>query len=487
VDTLYGDDIDHRDSHFTEGSMSASLPSMSSMPTKSHCRRRSSWNARRTAGGETSQLRLDTSDRNRFISPAPRALTQYIESTADPQSIILPSTLGLRSPSSSYLPPQRRTSETSTFASISVPNLPPPPINVSAESSRPVVNILSSLVGRASSSGPSSPTSPYSTPSHMFSPLQRGASSGTNPSTERSSHLRRPRFQATLSPDSTRLERDRSRSTTPNKRPHSISPSRGKMTPCIEELSASSSSSSDTHPCGYRTMQSLRKILDEQPQQLPVTANGDSRRQTASPSVTSLQRYRPPTLLVTHSVPSSSTSSATASISRLFTKAIHSSSTRPPSPPRHSSMKRRSRPGTPPISPPARRPPGALSVPDLLNVSVVKALGGSSSSSGRSTPKRISFAELPESYASSRPPGSLSKFKGKKSRQNTSGSGSEASKTVAQGSGGGRTWLMEWLIGAAHGYGLSASSSRDQRSEDRTSRSWASRAGMGAGLEDWSV
>ncbi|KAI0278820.1 hypothetical protein BGY98DRAFT_971670, partial [Russula aff. rugulosa BPL654] len=45
-------------------------------------------------------LRLSNWSRSRLISPAPRAITQYVESNADPDTILLPSTLGLPKPPS---------------------------------------------------------------------------------------------------------------------------------------------------------------------------------------------------------------------------------------------------------------------------------------------------------------------------------------------------------------------------------------------------
>ncbi|TFK70970.1 hypothetical protein BDN72DRAFT_765773, partial [Pluteus cervinus] len=106
------------------------------------------------------------------------------------------------------------------------------------------------------------------------------------------------------------------------------------MTPPMEaEMEESSSSSSDG--CRAKlTVVSLRKILDEQPpppsRSAGSSVNEDGRKTMKAPAF----MPRSPAPLA-----ESGTSTATASISRLFTKGVHSSSTRPPSPPRQSAMK----------------------------------------------------------------------------------------------------------------------------------------------------
>ncbi|EGN92029.1 hypothetical protein SERLA73DRAFT_191668 [Serpula lacrymans var. lacrymans S7.3] len=139
------------------------------------------------------------------------------------------------------------------------------------------------------------------------------------------------------SPDGSSLSR-RSRSVTPKPLTSPTIPR--QMTPPIEELSASSSdsTSSSGHPTGYRTVQSLRKILDEQPSSLSLPNSASSKGKPKHLRAPSFFPRSPPP------APSSGTSTATASVSRLFTKSRHSSSTRPPSPPAHSSLKVRSVP-----------------------------------------------------------------------------------------------------------------------------------------------
>ena len=126
----------------------------------------------------------------------------------------------------------------------------------------------------------------------------------------------------------------------------------------------------------------------------------------------------PPRLVAPSKLPEVSTSHATASVSRLLTKNKHSSSTRPPSPPRQSSLRSPSRisptlPSTPSPS------PSLLSIPHLLG----GGSGGSNNGSGRSTPNRVSFAALPESYAHSKPGGPDEQFNRERRRRRRKPSG----------------------------------------------------------------
>jgi len=103
----------------------------------------------------------------------------------------------------------------------------------------------------------------------------------------------------------------------------------------------------------------------------------------------------------------------------------------------------------------------------------------SNPSSGVSTPsKRISFAELPESYASSRP--GTSKFQEKKSRSRKrkgKGKGKDEEEEETRG------WLQTlFSVGpASSGYGR-----MDDRMEERMGRGWGSRPGSGT-LDDWAI
>jgi hypothetical protein len=103
---------------------------------------------------------------------------------------------------------------------------------------------------------------------------------------------------------------------------------------------------------------------------------------------------------------------------------------------------------------------------------------GSSPPSNASTPKRISFAELPESYSNSRP--GTSKLRERKSKKRKSKKGKDSEKEEPAGG-----WLKTWLGG-----GLSAGSlgvgGREEKMEERMARGWGSRPGFGT-LDDWAV
>lgn len=422
-----------------EATLSQSLPT-SNIVNLRH-RRRPSLLELNGSSSSSSQLQFSYPKRDVLVAPAPRALTQYVESTADPCMIILPSTLGLRASASSYPADWQDRASISPQESQSLPVLSGQP----QEFPTPAYSLLSNIAKCSESATP--PASP-----RAFA-LRRGSTSTC--STER-----RPKSSTSpssgwrkQSPDRSRTSESasRSRSTTP-RRP--VSPPR-VMTPPIEELSATSSDSSD-RPTGYRTVQSLRKILDEQ---------------ASSTSVNSIPRKDPKQLRAPNFMPVtpaptaiSGTSTATASISRLFTKGRHSSSTRPPSPPSHSSLKVRCVPPTPTPSPST----GSLS--DVFGNGVGKILG-SNAPSGVSTPKRISFAELPESYSGSRP--GTSKFQEKrKSRSRKRKEKDEQDEP--------RGWLQAlFALGP-----VSAGSGKME--EDRVARGWGSRPGCGT-LDDWAV
>ena len=488
VEGLFGDEGRRRSSsypaHSAESSLSSSLPNSSSPSRHRQHRRRPSLDLRHTPNSDMPQLHLSPQDRSHLVAPPPRALTQYIASTSDPNSITLPSTLGLRSPSSSHIssdwrPLTEAVSSSNYHASVSLPIVTDRPL----EPSTPAYNMLSSFVHRSPSSGSSTPATLTSLISR-----RRGSSNGS-PNIERASlHSPSPSSHiAHKSPDRTRTAGSgalSSRSQTPirSTSPHSV-PHRC-MTPPIEE---SSSSSSDGCPAKL-TVVSLRKILDDQ----PIMVNGDSQTPGSSLSSTALpERHRPPAFLPRSPAPvaEASTSTATASISRLFTKATHSSSTRPPSPPRHSSMKQLSSSNS---STPRRSPsPTALSIPDIFGVGVAMSLG-SGQSSGRSTPKRISFAKLPESYASSRPQGSSSKFKDKQNRRRgkhrKSGSADEMDVDGKRTTNEGGRWWNRWLLGASEPLGVYGVGIRhEERMEDRMSRSWGGRMSPGFGVDGWAV
>ena len=411
-----------------------------------------------------SHLEYSNHDRSHFIAPAPRALTIYVDSTDDPDLIKLPPTLGLRT--TAHLPPTPLPSQTS----IPDTTREPPTLAKSSDSAKNLVNVLSSYV----SSPPAASTSGSVSSSPRFSFMARsGRSSSTSSGSKTIRRVERSKSSPITSTSPTSF---RSRSLTPMRTDASPRVPR-PMTPPIEELSASSSSSSSDTLHVDRTLESLRTILGKQP---PPANSPSSSKSTPLPAPRPLL-LSPPTV-----APVSSTSNATASVSRLFTKNRHSSSTRPPSPPRQSVLKNRSEPATPTTTaPPTPSVTGThepfaglhLSMPSLR----------STPSSGRSTPKRISFAELPESYAGSKPGGAPSKFRDKMKGKERAGRGKGKGwkgKGREEEEGGG--WWTGWLLGAAgtgSGAGLSMSAAREERLRGP---GWSTRPGyVGGGWEEW--
>lgn len=247
--------------------------------------------------------------------------------------------------------------------------------------------------------------------------------------------------------------------------------------PPIEELSSQSESSSSDSPHPYRTVDSLRKILEDQPRSPDLKGKTPERN---SPSrMPALQPRSPPV------VPVSSTSTTTTSISRLFTKGAHSTTTRPRSPPKQSSLK--------------RRPPQldtGLDTPNSSGSLLPSPRPGSSlpsaTSSGRSTPRTVAFGPLPEPH---RREGERSAFREHREAK-AKAKALQRSKTDGSHQGAGRkdrngkfkeregesSWWTTWLTG---GSGLSMSAGRlEERVEDRMARSWG-RPGVSAGFEDW--
>ncbi|KAH7916799.1 hypothetical protein BJ138DRAFT_1139177 [Hygrophoropsis aurantiaca] len=467
VDGLFKDDGKANGlTPINEGAVSQSLPT-SHMPDLRH-RRRPSLLELNGSSSHASQLQFSHPDRNDLVAPAPRALTQYVESTVDPELIILPSTLGLRASSSAHSADWQEASFTASeqnpSSSQSLPLHPEQP----SLNQTPAYELLSSFVKRSESS---TPPPALSTPRSFTSLVRRGSTSTIN--TERGSKMSPspPPLRSVHSPDRCRRgSASRSRSLTPRR---TVSPAPRSMTPPIEELSASSDSttSSDNHPTGYRTVQSLRKILDEHPSSASVDAVPfrDPRRLRAP----AFLPVSPPP------APAAGTSTATASISRLYTKGRHSLSARAPSPPARSSLKVPSVPSTPAPS------PSTSSLTEMFGSGVARALG-SAPPSGVSTPKRISFAELPESYSSSRPEGAPSKFKDKKARSRSKRRGKGKGKAGVDGSDeqDGSGWLTGWLLGGTSGVALGAR--HEERIEERMSRGWGTRPGFGT-MDDWAV
>lgn len=408
-------------SHATEGSISSSLPMTSSLPPSraSGRRRRSSLDLRSAAssgvdGGadeDSPQLKLSYRGRDQLISPPPRALTQYISN--DPDEIMLPSTLGLRTSSHSWktgstanVDLQELSSHLSLLSVMSSTSTSAPasalPITPTAH------DILSSFAPQ-----PSNPVSPLTSPrlSALTRPFKRrGSSSGPkNSGVERPpadrSHissmssgpgLRSPRGRGSApSSPSDSPRRSPSSSTRSHSRnfqqltvqtpassfaaqqahiTHNIitdsssgsywqtslssSPSSNStistfalpagsrpltIPPPIQELSSPSPTpSSDSDGCTAKlTISALRKILDEQP---PASTS------TLSASKLKAPQFMPGGRKNERGMSGFSeprVSTATASVSRLLTKGTHSMTTRPPSPPKSSVLKKRDGNGTP--------------------------------------------------------------------------------------------------------------------------------------------
>ncbi|KAF9057799.1 hypothetical protein BJ165DRAFT_77682 [Panaeolus papilionaceus] len=513
-----------RDSvHMRDGSgVSCSLPSKSSPPvpiTKS--RRRPSLDLRQ-ASKSTSQspgLSYSQQDRSNLISPPPRALTQYVSAT-DPGSFLLPSTIGLQAassthPASDWKPLTELASASITSLLSGTSSLPPKLTDKLLDPATPAYNMLSSFVYRSPSSGSNTPSTSFTA---SFISRRRDSSSSTTSTVNTNTGTERPKHRkASKSPESRRCTpvsdninskiydyatpsssaigavstntTGTSAATSSSLRPNPT-PKRGispmairPMTPHTEESSSSSDSC-----VAKRTVQSLRKILDDQPPQ----QNGVESSSKPT-SITDVKRLHPPAFMPRSPPPvaEAGMSTATASISRLFTKGRHSSSTRAPSPPRQSAMKRSHPPsldgsinGSPVPSPVS---PMALGIPD-----VVSKVLGTPSSSGRSTPTRrsISFAQLPESYGSTKPGGAEgSKFRQKRDRKRRRRGMSEdqvrKGKEVEEPMG----WWGGWLSGSSLSLGTSLSR-HEERIEDRTTRNWGSRLGSSygpGGLDDWAV
>ncbi|KAF9534579.1 hypothetical protein CPB83DRAFT_842548 [Crepidotus variabilis] len=513
-------------SHSREGSYS--LPDTSPLTSMKRNQRKSSSDIKEgsissATSSTTPRLTLSQQNRTNLVSPPPRPITQYIPDLQDSDSIALPSTLGFRSQSSMLFSPDWKStfsdiasaSATSVlFAAPSLPNattsttsllLAPKLTDKHSEPSTPAYNMLSSFVSRPQGSS-SGPNSNVNTPSTSFttsfmSNLRRSSTSrSTSASTERSSSTITAGKRRASSPSRSPHHSQDRLSRTPHKGIVPLDLAHRPMTPPTEE----SSSSSDG--CVAKlTVQSLKKILDDQP--VP-----QSKASSRSSSISGIggglmaPKFMPRTPV---RLPEAGTSTATASVSRLFTKGTHSSSTRAPSPPRLSAMKHSrnnshaqlnngsSAPSTPSstsqtlivpsnLNTSSSTPspsPTVLSIPDMVS----KVIGRvSPASSGRSTPsKRISFAELPESYASTRPGGGSSKFKEKHNKRRRKHSTSRGGRYSTDG---------ELDISPPRWWGLGglsmALARQEERMEDRMTRNWGGRmgsTGMGGGLDEWAV
>jgi hypothetical protein len=458
VDSLLFDVDDGNASSSTavrDDSTSRSLPVSSSFSQRRSHLRKPSLDLRNASLSFTNHERTD------LISPPPRAITIYVDSSESPTSISVPSTLGVRAPSSRVpatpLPPDSHRR----------PLLLQSPSDPVSSSPKRAVDLLSSYV--SSSLNSSSPA--ISSPSSSFSARTVGRTRSSSNSTNTTTTTRRsPRMG---------MSRSRSPSHSPARSTRSRlrdTPREWDTPPIIELPSSSSESSSDDKEMVVdRTLTSLRIILQNNP---PKESKGKEREK---------ETLRPPLLLSpTVGTPVSDTSHATAHVSRLFTKARHTHSTRPPSPPRHSSMKgssntlRRQRereltesaPQTP-ISPALSLSGSWLSVSDALSFK---------GSSGRSTPNRVSFAELPADTGQKKGDRSRTRSRSR-SRSKSRKKGKEGRKE--DGSDVDGPWWT-WLLGVPSP-GPSSGVPSYVRNEERISRGagWAPRPGFGGGLEEW--
>jgi hypothetical protein len=122
-----------------------------------------------------------------------------------------------------------------------------------------------------------------------------------------------------------------------------------------------------------------------------------------------------------------------------------------------------------------------------LSSLITNKITSTPTSSGRSTPKRISFAELPEAHISSRPDKFRDKGK-RKGRKNKSIKAKGVRVDNGEGDNDGAGWLAA-LFGLNPNAGSAYSSTRrEERMEDRITRSWGGRCGGGFGsIDEWAV
>ena len=490
-----GDSSNEDDPQPSSGAhISQSLPSTSGLferiQSRSDCHASTDFRRHNhRASQSTTNLQLSTHDRSDFVAAAPRAITMYIDSAEAADLITLPSTLGIRPPSRAPLtplPPQ-----TAFSGSATTPEQAPPSAPAQAErsSSRAAEMLASYVMPRGAHSSSCSPPA---------SRVRRRSSSGST-STVKRRRVPPPaiRVDAPSTCSSTTLS---SRSMTPTNSSPAHRPLR-PLTPPIEELSTSSTSSDSATLHVDRTVESLRHILEKQRSSSRLPQKHRSSSAHSAPP-----RPRPSLLSPPIVAPVSSTSTATASVSRLFTKGRHTTS-RGQSPPKQSSLKKSSVPSTPVSPTPAGHSPtpSMLSIPDMFGLGRNKSGG----SSGTSTPKRISFIEPSQSYSSSKPEGPSSRFFAAKTRSKPSGKGKDRGReSRAKGKGKGKDdgsdegnvgWWTSWLLGAAgteSGSGLSMGVGR-VKSEERyaygspTARgggvvgTWSMRHGYGGSLEEW--
>jgi hypothetical protein len=422
---------------------SRSLPASSSLSAvgdrlaRTH-RRRPSLDLRNAS------LSLSEHGRSDLVAPPPRAITMYVDSSDDPSSISLPATLGLR-PSSRQQP---ITPLPTDHSFITRRPLLLHAIGSESDVPKRAIDILSSVANPTSNS-----TSSTASPCSSF--RNRRGSSSTSTSTA----TRKPRRSS--SPHSHPSTSSRS----PSKESNCRSPSSSRRawdTPPIMELPSASSSESSDDLHVDRTVSYLRNILEHTPLS-PSALEKQKQKEDSKPMF-----LKPPSV-----APIADTSNATASVSRLFTKARHTTSTRPPSPPRHSALKGKSGRSVPPTptSPALSLSSSWQSVSDAIGI------GGGS---GRTTPNRVSFIEPPDAAKGSKDKSSLRT----RSRSRTKGKGKSGDGELSDTPTG---WWT-WLIGPAPAAG-GTNVPPYVRQEERLVRGggWAPRAGFGGSTEEWGV
>lgn len=226
-----------------DSSTSQSLPASSSMASAADQVRRSHLR-RPSLDLRNASLSFSAHERHTLVAPPPRAMTMYIDSTEDPDSIMLPSTLGLRSLSrtaAAQVPVENASTSKRPLllhATGSEPDLP-----------KRAVDILSSMTPKASSNG-----SLTASPSSSYRNRPRSSSASTSTTTLR------------------RLRRSRSPHAPSSSRSPGLSPDRSPTsamrhwdTPPIVELPSASSSSSSDDLRVDRTVSYLRNILETHP------------------------------------------------------------------------------------------------------------------------------------------------------------------------------------------------------------------------------
>ena len=411
--------------------ISRSLPTESShIPRRRHHHQHLS-----KSRSESAYLHMSTSELDlRDTMPPPRPLTQYVsvesasgeasETTADPSSIYMPSTTGLHSAAQIRSLAEIDSCPHGLRKSVSSPGP-----NLYSTPPTSAYNMLSHFV--SNHSPPSRAATPASQSSHSVSDTTvnrtvRRHSAGSFDSTFTfPSGLRRSRSTS------------RGRSSVSNDSQTSSLPPVRAMTPPMEELTPSSSSdscSSDHKVHAFRTMQSLRKILDQAPD--PKGKRRAVRERSPRPT------FKPRTPPV---APSFGTSTATASVSRLFTRSSHHAHQAKP---KQSSLKQ---PNSQSMTP-TPETPGTLTPSSQL-------------SSTPGTPRQVSFADLPEAHSGR---------KGRKGKDKGNEKGKKGKDREDSG------WWNGWFT-SANG---SAAVRYDERMEDRLSRGWG-RPGAGGVTDEW--